>query len=111
MRKFVCTLAYEVHPGTSDEARRLLRAELVGRRWQERVGDRRLPSTVLFMVRSAVDEHTTNDVHDACAADLRAAAEAVRAMGRELVVTRAWVHVSGGGTYGPVAGERASPGG
>jgi hypothetical protein len=109
MRKFVCSMSYELHHETGDEARRLVRAELVGRRWLDRVEDRKLPANAVFMVRSAADDETTDDVHGACARDLRAAAEAVRRTGRPIVVVRAWVHVSGSGTYGPVAGELASP--
>ena len=109
MRKFVCSLTYEVHPETAEDSRKLLRAELVGRRWLERVEGKRLPSNALFMVRSAGDDDTTNDVHDACTGDLRAAAESVRKTGRALTVLRGWIHVSGSGTYGPAAGDLASP--
>lgn len=105
MRKFVCTMSFELHPDVSDDARKLLRAELAGRRWLDRAEGLRLPSDAVFMLRSADDHETADDLHAACARDLRAAAEAVRRSGRLLVVTRAWVHVSGGGTYGPVKGD------
>ncbi len=109
MRKFVCSMTYETHPEVTEADRKWLRAELVGRRWLEHVEGKKLPSNAVFMVRSAGDEETTDDVHEACTRELRAAAQAVRKSGRALTVTRAWIHVSGGGTYGPVAGDVASP--
>ena len=33
---FVATLTYELDPSTAPDARKLLRAELCGRRWQDR---------------------------------------------------------------------------
>ncbi len=109
MRKFVCSMSYELARDSADEARKLLRAELVGRRWQDKVGDRPLPSGTVWIHRSAGDDDTTNQVHDACTRDLKSAAEAVRKTGLELKVLRAWIHVSGGGTYGLAAGELVSP--
>ena len=53
-----------------------------------------------------VDCDTANSIHDKCTEDLRKAARAVRDSGRTIQVLRAWIQVSGGGTYG-LAGENA----
>jgi hypothetical protein len=105
MRSFIATLVYELHPDTAPDARKLLRAQLVGRRWQDRCEGAAMPSTALWIRRSAEDDLTTDDVHAACARDLRDAAAAVEKTGRPVKVVRAWVQVSGAGTYGlaPVA--------
>jgi hypothetical protein len=99
---FYATMSYELDPTTEPEARKLLRAELVGRRWQDRVNGALMPANTVWIKRSAEDSETTTDVHAACARDLYAAARAVAATGRPIRVKRAWVHVSGGGTYGLV---------
>jgi len=98
-------MSYELQPDVTDEARRLFRAELAGRRWLDRSEDQRLPANTVHMLRAAGEDDTADELHAACARELRAAAEAVRYAGRVLVVVRAWVHVSGGGTYGPVRGD------
>src|SRR5262245_53158999 len=100
-RKFIATMTYELHTSTAQDARKLLRAELVGRRWQDRFQGPLLPSTAVWIQRSADDNQTTDHLHAACADDLRAAIAAVKATGREITLLRAWVHVSGAGTYGP----------
>ncbi|MEP7122214.1 MAG: hypothetical protein ABJE95_14940 [Byssovorax sp.] len=102
MATFIATLSYELTKATSPDARKLLRAELVGRRWQDRRDGALMPANTLWIKRAADPEHTTDDVHEACARDLFAATAAVAAMGREIAVVRAWVQVSGAGTYGLV---------
>lgn len=102
MATFIATMSYELTPATPPDARKLLRAELVGRRWQDRRDGALMPANTLWIKRAAEPEHTTDDVHEACARDLFAAAAAVTAMGREVAVVRAWVQVSGAGTYGLV---------
>src|SRR4051812_35012503 len=117
MRQFIATMSYELHNSTLPDARKLLRAELVGRRWQDRVrgacpggpahgpprgggkppradlggggGQDRArgldtPAGAVGIRRSAADEHSTDDVHDACAQDLRAAVDAVARTGRPI---------------------------
>ncbi len=111
LRKFVCTMTYQLAADAAPEAAKLLRAELCGRRWHDRVADRPLPNNTVFIQRSAAADATTHDVHDACARDLKGAAEAVARAGLKLGITRAWVHVSGGGSYGLAAGELLSPDG
>lgn len=102
MATFIATMSYELTQGTPPDARKLLRAELVGRRWQDRRDGALMPVNTLWIKRAADPEHTTDDVHEACARDLFAAVAAVAAMGREIAVVRAWVQVSGAGTYGLV---------
>ena len=103
MATFIATMSYEVAPSTLPDARKLLRAELVGRRWQDRVDGALMPANTVWIKRAAAPEHTTDDVHEACARDLFAAVAAVAAMGREITLVRSWVQVSGAGTYGLVS--------
>ncbi|HEX5632663.1 MAG TPA: hypothetical protein VFX50_05520 [Gemmatimonadales bacterium] len=100
MRTFYCTMVYDLSADTPPDAQKLLRAELVGRRWHDRVRDRRMPAGGLWIDRKVTDGETTDDVHLSCATDLRDAARAVAATGRPIRVLRAWIQVAGGGTYG-----------
>ena len=106
MAKFIATMTYELSHATSPDARKLLRAELVGRRWQDRSQGLLVPSTCVWIERSAGPGETTDDVHAACAKDLHAAVAAVAATGRQITLLRAWVQVSGAGTYGLVPVRR-----
>jgi hypothetical protein len=105
MRSFIATLVYELPPDTPTDARKLLRAQLVGRRWQDRSEGAAMPSTALWIRRSAEDDETTDDIHAACARDLHDAVAAVAKTGRPIKLLRAWIQVSGAGTYGlaPIA--------
>ncbi|XXT18136.1 hypothetical protein WME94_48695 [Sorangium sp. So ce429] len=100
MRSFIATMVYELHPDTPPDARKLLRAHLVGRRWQDRHEGAPMPPTAVWIRRSAEDHETTDDLHAACARDLGDAAAAVARAGRPIQVVRAWIQVSGAGTYG-----------
>ena len=100
MRTFYCSMIYDVSRETPADARNLLRAELVGRRWHDRVRDRLMPRSGVWIDRKVDDKQTTDDVHTLCAADLRDAAAAVAATGRNIKILRAWIQVAGGGTYG-----------
>lgn len=100
IRRFYATLSYELHPTTPPDARKLLRAELCGRRWQDRHKAALMPSNTVWIERGAGDDETTDDVHAACVRDLREAAAAVARRGLPIRVVRAWVHVSGAGTCG-----------
>jgi hypothetical protein len=102
MRSFIATMVYELHDSTTVDARKLLRAQLVGRRWQDRFEGALMPSTVLWIRRSAENHETTDDLQTACARDLRDAVAAVAKTGRPIKLLRAWVQVSGAGTYGLV---------
>lgn len=110
MTTFFATMSYELHPSTAPDARKLLRAELVGRRWQDRFKEQRMPANTVWARRIADEGHTTDDVHAACAEDLRKAVAAVVGMGRAITLVRAWIQVSGAGTYGLAPADPA-PGG
>ena len=108
MATFIASMSYELHPGTAPDAAKLLRAELVGRRWLERCNGPLLPAHTVWMQRKAPDDQTTDDVHDACSQELLAAVAAVasaRAAGSRS--SRAFVQVAGAGTYGLVKLDKA----
>jgi hypothetical protein len=100
MRKFIASMSYDLSPETAPDARKLLRAELVGRRWKDRCRERLMPKNSVWIERSVDDEHTTSDVHDRCAEELQKAVAAVAKTGRSIRVLRAWVQVAGAGSYG-----------
>lgn len=102
MTKFTATMSYELDGATQPDARKLLRAELVGRRWQDRYEERLMPAGTVWISRSATPDQTTDDVHAACADDLRAAVAAVAQTGRPIRLLRAFIQVSGAGTFGLV---------
>lgn len=104
-RSFYATMSYELHPTTPPEARKLLRAELVGRKWQDRARALLMPASTVWAIRMAGADETTDDIHAACARDLRDAAAAVARTGRPIQVVRAWIHVSGAGTFGLAPAE------
>lgn len=97
---FVATLTYELDPTTEPEARKLLRAEMCGRRWQDRHEGRLMPAGCLWIRRTAPPGETVDDLKRTCERELRDAAAAVVATGRTLRVRRAWVQVAGAGTWG-----------
>ena len=103
MATFFATIAYELDPATPADARKLLRAEMVGRRWQDKSNGHPLPGNVLWARRAAGPSETTDDVHRACGVDLASAVAAVAERGLTIAVRRAWVQVAGSGTYGLVA--------
>ncbi len=100
MRTFFVTMVYDVSPDTAADARKLLRAELVGRRWHDRRRDRLVPRSAVWIDRKVDDDLTTDDVHAMSAAELRDAARRVASTGRPIRILRAWIQVAGGGTYG-----------
>lgn len=104
-RSFVVTLSYELTPATPPEARKLLRAELVGRRWNDRHKAALMPSSTVWCTRSMGDDDTTDEVHAMCVAELRDAARAVARTGRPIGIVRAWLHISGGGAMSLAAAE------
>ena len=103
---FLATLAYELHPQTEPDAAKLLRAELVGRRWQDRLDGEKMPANCLWMPRTGEPHHTTDDLHAACVDDVYKAVAAVAGMGKKIALLRAWVQVTGSGTHGLIPGRR-----
>lgn len=105
---FVATMTYELDFSATAEARKLLRAELVGRRWQDRWEGRLMPANCVWIRRTAQGDETVDELMKHCERELFAAAAAVEAMGRPTRVKRAWVQVSGAGTWGLLAVPEAS---
>lgn len=99
---FVATMTYELSPSTSNDARKLLRAELVGRRWHDRYDSAPVPANMVWIKRNTGPGETTDHLHTACSRELLDAAAAVARRGLSIHVVRAWVHVSGAGTFGAV---------
>jgi len=100
---FIATLTYELDPETTPETRRLLRAELCGRRWQDRFEGRLMPAGCLWIRRTAPPGETVDDLKRTCERELLEAAAAVASTGRAARVRRAWVQVAGAGTWGLLA--------
>ena len=97
---FVATLVYETDDATSKEARKLLRAELVGRRYNDHFEGKRMPEGCLWIRRSAEPHETVDDLKRKCQEELRSAVAAVSARGLPVRVSRVWLQVSGAGTFG-----------
>jgi len=100
MPKFIATLSYEVDPQASLDARKLLRAELIGRRYKDRFEGRLMPANTVWIERSTEGGQTVDDAFRFCGEDLRKATAAVVATGRAIRILRAWVQISGAGTFG-----------
>jgi hypothetical protein len=98
-RTFYATMSYELSPATTPEARKLLRAELVGRKWNDRYKTALMPASTLWILRAVGEDDTTDEVHAACVQDLREAAQAVAQRGLPIQVVRAWLHIAGGGAF------------
>ncbi len=101
-RKFIASISYDVSPDASPQARKLLLAEMVGRRWLDRCAGNRLPANTLWIKRTANEDDTTRTIYKGCSLDLQKAVQAVRNTGRTLSVRRVWIQVSGAGTFGVV---------
>lgn len=102
---FIATMVYELSPETSAEGKKLLRAQLVGRRWFDRHEGKRVPDSMVW-ARKTNDAGETVDVLKAqCERELLASVDAVAALGVPIRLARAWIQVSGAGSYGPVALE------
>ena len=99
---FVATLAYELDPSTSPQAAKLLVAELVGRRYNDRFEGKRMPANVLWIRRAGEPTETVDDLKAKTAAELAAAAASVARAGLPIRVVRAWIQVTGAGTFGLV---------
>lgn len=97
---FVATLVYETDEKTSKDARKLLRAELCGRRYNDHFDGKRMPDGCLWIRRGAEPSETVDDLKRKCQEELAAAAAAVSSRGLPIRVVRAWLHVSGAGTFG-----------
>jgi hypothetical protein len=99
---FIATVAYELDPSTPPEAQKLLRAELVGRRYNDRFEGKRMPANTVWIRRNTEPNETVDDLKLRCGAELRAAVAAVARAKLPIRLLRAWVQVTGAGTYGLV---------
>jgi len=100
MSTFVATLTYELSADTEADARKLLKAELAARRWEDRQDGQKLPAGTVWMRRGAPAGRTVDHLFDDATQELRDAVAAVAARGPRIALMRAWLHVSGAGTYG-----------
>jgi hypothetical protein len=108
---FVATLAWELDATSSPQAARLLVAELVGRRYLDRFEGKRLPAHTVWIRRNVEAGENVDDLRLRCAAELRAAVAAVARAGLPIRLVRAWVQVTGAGTYGLIEVEADAGGG
>ena len=99
---FVATVVYELDPSTSPEAQKLLRAELVGRRYNDRYEGKLLPRNTVWIQRGAAEGEFVDALMDRCAGELRSAVAAVAKMGFPIRLVRGWIHISGGGAWGTI---------
>ncbi|NUP11109.1 MAG: hypothetical protein HOW73_34115 [Polyangiaceae bacterium] len=97
---FVATLAYELDPTTPREAQKLLVAELVGRRYNDRFEGKKMPANCLWIRRTAQPGENVDHLLERSKADLLAAVDAVKKMGFPIRLVRGWVQVTGAGTFG-----------
>jgi hypothetical protein len=97
---FIATMSYELDPATEPDARKLLRAELVGRRWLDRFEGLPMPAGTVWIKRAASPQESTDDVHTACGKELEQAVLAVARTGRKIGLVRVWIQATGAGTYG-----------
>jgi len=99
---FYASMSYDLDPETPPDARKLLRAELVGRLWRDKWEGRLTPSHTLWIKREAKRGETTDHIPRRCGEEVAEAIAAVASTGRKISLRRAWVHVSGAGTFGPI---------
>lgn len=101
---FTGTLVYELDPTTSADARKLLRAELVGRRWNDRYEGKRMPDNCLWIRRNLEPGENVDDLAARGRKELHAAVEAVARTGLKIRLVRGWIQITGAGTWGLVDG-------
>lgn len=97
---FVATLVYELDGSTSKDAHKLLRAELVGRRYNDHYEGKPMPASCLWIRRNTEPGETVDHLLAKCERELFAAVAAVEKRGLPIRLVRAWVQVSGAGTWG-----------
>lgn len=106
---FVATLSYELDASTSSDARKLLRAELVGRRYNDRYEGKPMPANCLWIGRNTEPGETVDHLLEKSRAELHAAVAAVARTGLSIRLVRGWVQVTGAGTYGLIEGVAPEP--
>ena len=98
---FFATMVYELDPLTAPDARKLLRAELCGRRWNDRFDGNLMPASALWIQRTAEPGENVDHLKAKCVRELEDAVTAV-ATKRPIKLIRAWVQIAGAGTWGLV---------
>jgi len=106
---FFATMVYELDPLTPPEARKLLRAELVGRRWNDRFDGHLMPESTMWIRRTTEPGENVDHLKARCVRELEDAVDAV-AKRRPITLVRAWVQIAGAGTWGLVL-PKGEPGG
>ncbi len=97
---FIATVVYELDPTTPPESRKLLRAELAGRRYNDRWEGKLMPSNAVWIRRTAEPHETVDHLQKKCTAELQSAVAAVAKTGLAIALLRAWVQVTGAGAFG-----------
>ncbi len=98
---FFATLVYELDPLTAPDARKLLRAELAGRRWNDRFDGHLMPDCTMWIRRTTEPGENVDHLKAKCVRELEDAVQSV-AKKRSIKLVRAWVQIAGAGTWGLV---------
>ena len=102
---FFATLTYELDPLTAPDARKLLRATLVGRRWNERFDGHLMPANTLWIQRNTEQGENVDHLKVKCVRELYDAVQSVAKTGRPIKLVRGWVQIAGAGTWGLILGD------
>lgn len=102
---FFATLIYELDPLTPPDARKLLRAELVGRRWNERFDGHLMPAGTMWIRRTTEPGEDVDHLKAKCVRELYDAVQSVAKTGRAIKLVRGWVQIAGAGTWGLILGD------
>jgi hypothetical protein len=105
---FFATMVYELDPLTAPDARKLLRAELAGRRWNDRFDGHLMPDCTVWIRREADPGENVDHLKAKCVRELYDAVQAVSAL-RPIKLVRAWVQIAGAGTWGLVLPDPKEP--
>ncbi len=99
---FIVTVAYELGEDASKAAHKLLRAELVGRRFQDHFEGRAMPAGCVWGRRTTEPGENVEHLRTKATRELVQAVAAVAARGLPIKLVSAWVQVTGAGTWGLV---------
>jgi hypothetical protein len=105
---FFATMVYELDPLTPPDARKLLRAELAGRRWNDRFDGHHMPDGAMWIRREAEPGENVDHLKAKSVRELYDAVKAVSTK-RPIKLVRAWVQIAGAGTWGLVLPDPSEP--
>lgn len=100
MSTFIAMMSYELSKDTEADARKMLRAELVGRRWDDKCKGLPMPAGTVWMRRGAPPGYGVDRLYEDCDTELKEAVAAVQARGLRIALVRGFAFVSGAGTCG-----------